>query len=131
MVKKKANIQEIIDENRPIAFEEAVGKADLRSKLAEIRKCDGIIGYMLRDPNSALVDLNEPTRIPEYAIFSSATGEAAIKLSKALSLGDIKHVIVEGKHARMLLVNVGKTRISVFTQKNTDVNNILNKLKES
>jgi predicted regulator of Ras-like GTPase activity (Roadblock/LC7/MglB family) len=130
MVKKKANIQEIINENRPIAFEEATAKADLRSKLAEIRKCDGVIGYILRKPNSALVDLNEPTRISEYAIFSSATGEMASKFCRALSLGDIKHVIVEGKHARMLLVNVGETRISVFTQKNTDVNNILNKLQE-
>jgi len=130
MVKKKANIQETINENRPIAFEEATGKADLRSKLAEIRKYDGVMGYILRDPNSALVDLNEPTRISDYATFSSATSEAASEFSDMFSLGNVKRIIVEGKHTRMLSVDSGETRISVFMQKNTDVNNILNKLQE-
>ena len=91
---------------------------------------DDIIGYILKDPNTAVVDLNEPARISDYALFSSATNEAASKLSEIYDLGEIRHVIVEAKHMLMLSVDIGESRISVFMEKNVDVDNILNKLQE-
>jgi len=39
-------------------------------------------------------------------------------------------VIVEAKHMLMLSVDIGESRISVFMEKNADVDNILNKLQE-
>ena len=130
MVKKKGNLQEVATEGRPIAIEEAAGKYDLRSDLAEIKKHDGVVGYILKDTSSAVVDLNEPARISDYALFSSATSEAASALSEIFGLGKIKRIVVEGKHMKMLSMNIGENKVSVFTEKNADVDSVCEKLLE-
>ena len=130
MVKKKGNVQEIASEGRPIAIEEAAGKSDLRSKLAEIKKHDGVLGYILKDTTSALVDLNESARISDYAVFSSATGEAASEFSGIFGLGEVKRIVVEGKHMKMLSVDIGESKVSVFMEKNADVDGVYEKLQE-
>jgi predicted regulator of Ras-like GTPase activity (Roadblock/LC7/MglB family) len=131
VVKKKGNLQEIASEDRPIAIVEAAGKADLRSNLAEIKKHDGVVGYILRDASTAIADLNEPARISDYAVFSSATSEAANELSLLFSLGEVKRAVVEGKNMKMLSVVINESNVSVFTEKNTDVDGVYEKLQES
>jgi predicted regulator of Ras-like GTPase activity (Roadblock/LC7/MglB family) len=130
MVKKKGNVQEIATEGRPIAIEEAAGKGDLRSNLAEIRKHDGVVGYILKDTNCAVVDLNEPARISDYAVFSSATGEAANELSEIFGLGEVKRILVGGKHMKMLSMDIGESKVSVFMENNADVDSVCEKLQE-
>jgi predicted regulator of Ras-like GTPase activity (Roadblock/LC7/MglB family) len=130
MVKKKGNAQEIASESRPIAIEETAGKSDLRSNLAEIKKHDGVLGYILKDTSSAVVDLNEPARISDYAILSSAAGEAASEFSDTFGLGQVKRIVVEGKHMKMLSVDIGESRVSVFMEKNADADGVYEKLQE-
>lgn len=128
MVKKKGNTQETASEGRLIAIEETAGKSDLRSNLAEIKKHSGVVGYILKDTSSAVVDLNEPARISDYAVFSSATSEAASEFSDIFGLGEVKRIIVEGKHMKMLLLDIGDSKVSVFMEKNADVNTVYEKL---
>ncbi len=45
---------------------------NLQEKLREIKGQEGIIGYILRGQKSAAIDLKDPTKIIEYAVFSSA-----------------------------------------------------------
>jgi predicted regulator of Ras-like GTPase activity (Roadblock/LC7/MglB family) len=130
VVKKKGNVQEIATEGRPIAIEEAAGKADLRSNLAEIKKHDGVVGYILKDTSCAVVDLNEPARISDYAVFSSATSEAASELSDIFGLGGVKRIVVGGKHMKMLSMHIGESKVSVFMEKNADVDGVCEKLQE-
>jgi predicted regulator of Ras-like GTPase activity (Roadblock/LC7/MglB family) len=128
MVKKKGNVQETASEGRLIAIEETAGKSDLRSNLAEIKKYSGVVGYILKDTSSGVVDLNEPARISDYAVFSSATSEAASEFSDIFGLGEVKRIIVEGKHMKMLLLDIGDSKVSVFMEKNVDVNRVYEKL---
>jgi len=128
MVKRKGNVQEIASEDRPIATEETAGKTDLRSNLAEIKKHSGVLGYILKDTVSAVVDLNEPARISEYAVFSSATSETATEFSDIFGLGEVKRTVVEGKIMKMLLLDIGDSKVSVFMEKNADVDSVYEKL---
>jgi predicted regulator of Ras-like GTPase activity (Roadblock/LC7/MglB family) len=129
MVKKKGNVQEIASESRPIIVEETTEKNDLRSNLAELRKQDGIVGYILKDANNAFVDLNEPARISDYAVFSSATSEAANELADIFALGEVKRIVVKAKQTKMLSANVGESNVNIFMEKNTNVDDIYEKLQ--
>ena len=131
MVKKKGNVQETASERRPIAIEETAGKSNLRSSLAEIKQQNGVVGYILRDANSAVVDLNEPARLSEYAVFSSATNEAANELSDVFGLGEIKRITVEGNRMKMLSLDIGESKISVFMEENAEADSVYEKLQES
>jgi predicted regulator of Ras-like GTPase activity (Roadblock/LC7/MglB family) len=129
MVKKKGYVQEIATESRPVVVEETAEKNDLRSKLAELKKHGLIVGYILRDANSAVVDLNEPARISDYAIFSSATSEAASELSNIFAFREVKRTVVEAKQTKMLSVNIGESMVSVFMEKNGDADSVYEKLR--
>ncbi len=129
MVKKRGNVQEITAEGRPEVVEDMAGKNDLRSKLAELKRHGVILGYILKDASSAVVDLNEPARISDYAIFSSATSEAASELSSIFAFGEVKRTVVEAKQTKMLSVNIGESTVSVFLEKNADVGSVYEKLR--
>jgi predicted regulator of Ras-like GTPase activity (Roadblock/LC7/MglB family) len=129
MVKKKKDSQEITTLTEPIATEEAISTNDLRTNLEEIKTWDGVIGYILRNTTSAAIDLNDPTKIIDYAILSSSALEASEELSKLFNLGKIKNIIVEGKETKVLSLTVGENRISIFLEKQADYEKILKKLQ--
>jgi len=129
MVKKKKDSQEITTLTEPIATEEAISTNDLRTNLEEIKTWDGVIGYILRNTTSAAIDLNDPTKIIDYAILSSSALEASEELSKLFNLGKIKNIIVEGKETKVLSLTVGENRISIFLEKQADHEKILKKLQ--
>lgn len=129
MVKKKKDSQEITTLTEPVATEEAISTNDLRTNLEEIKTWDGVIGYILRNTTSAAIDLNDPTKIIDYAILSSSALEASEELSKLFNLGKIKNIIVEGKETKVLSLTVGENRISIFLEKQADYEKILKKLQ--
>lgn len=130
MVKKRGNTQEVASERGPVAIEEASTKGDLRSSLAEVKKWDGVVGYILRDESSALVDLNDPAKITDYAILSSATHEAAEEFSTLFGLGKIQRTVVQGKMIKMVSLDIDDARVSVFTEATADTDKIMKKLQE-
>ncbi len=103
-------------------------KADLREALDNIVTKEGVIGYILKGPTSATVDLKDPSNIIDYAVFSSAAFESSDSLSHLFALGKIHSVVLEGKDVKVLFVTIDDQRLSVFMEKNVDHNSINKKL---
>ncbi len=91
--------------------------ASLATSLAEIRKLKGVQGYILRSNTSAVFDIVEQDKVPDYAILSTQIEEAYPGMAKSFKLADIESVIVEGKDAKVLCMSVGGHKMSVFMDK--------------
>jgi predicted regulator of Ras-like GTPase activity (Roadblock/LC7/MglB family) len=120
MTKKKRGIQMVGQVTEPIAIDLTVSVNDLRAKLEEIQKQDGVIGYILRNTSSASIDLKDPAKLIDYALLSSSALDASEELSELFALGNVRSVLVEGKNIKMLSLIVDGNRISVFMEKNVD-----------
>jgi len=129
MVKQKKNLEETASELEPIAIEKAVCEDNVRPLLEEIKKSDGVIGYILRNTSSATIDINDPTKVSDYAILSSSTFEASEQLSELFDLGKIKNITVEGKDTNTLHLKIDENNISIFMEKNADPKKILEKMQ--
>jgi len=128
MVKQKKNLEETANELEPIAVEKATCEDHVRPMLEEIKKSDGVIGYILRNTTSATIDINDPTKVIDYAILSSSTFEASEQLSELFDLGKIKNMKVEGKDINTLHLSINENDISIFMEKDIDPKRILEKL---
>jgi len=134
MVKKKQSKQEnatpvmVDDDELGDTSEEDETYTDLSNKLAEIRQDNGVIGYILRSTTSATIDLKEPEKIVEYAIFSSQVLDSSQEISELFEIGDIESVLIEGKENNALCMDIEGNKISIFMEKNTDHAKILKKV---
>ena len=78
--KRKLNKATLKEEESTIAIdfeeetkEETVAKNEkLKENINKIKTKEGMIGYILRNANSASIDLKDPTRIIDYAVLSSS-----------------------------------------------------------
>jgi predicted regulator of Ras-like GTPase activity (Roadblock/LC7/MglB family) len=131
MVKKKKDELEITTVAEPTLIETTDYESNLRANLEEIKKYDGVVGYILRNTTSASIDLKEPAKIIDYAILSSTAFEATEEVSDVFELGDIKSIIVNGKNVKMLSLTLEQNKISIFMQNNADTEKILEKLNGS
>ena len=133
MVKKKRSQQEnstvIVDDNElSAAPEEDEAYTDLSNKLAEIRKDKDVIGYILRSATSATIDLKEPEKIVEYAIFSSQVLDSSREIADLYELDDVKSALVEGKETKALCMDINGNKISIFMEKTADHADILKRI---
>jgi len=123
---KKKSAQEsatpiFVDEDEIAAPEEEDQTfKDLNEKLAKIRKNRGVIGYILRNTTSATIDLKEPEKIVEYAIFSSQVLDSSQEISNLLETGDVENVLIEGKDNKVLCMKIDGNKISIFMEKDAD-----------
>ena len=97
--------------------EENSAFANLSASLAEIRKLKGVIGYILRSNTSAIIDLSAPDKIIEYAFLSTQMHDSSQEITKQFNLGETESILVEGKNVKVLCMNVGENKISVFMEK--------------
>jgi hypothetical protein len=93
--------------------------ADLRSRLTEINKVEGVKGYILRNSTSAVIDLQNPTKLGDYALLSSQATDACHEISDLFKL-DITKTVIEGADLKVLSMIIGKNRLSVFMEKSVD-----------
>ncbi len=134
MGKKKQSKQEtttpvmVDDDEIGNTQEEDETYTDLSNKLAEIRKENGVIGYILRNTTQATIDLKEPEKIVEYAIFSSQVLDSSQEISELFEIGDIESVLIAGKESNALCMDIEGNKISIFMEKNTDHAKILKKV---
>ena len=134
MVKKKQSLNEtstavIVDEEADVTpNEEDQVFTNLSQTLAEIRKKTGVTGYILRSTTSATIDLKEPEKIVEYALFSSQVLDSSREISETFKLDAIENVLIEGKEAKALCMNIDEVNISIFMEKNADHADILKKV---
>jgi len=127
MVKKKRSFQEVTAANEPVAVE-TTSVGSLRASLEEIKTCNGVIGYILRNSTSAAIELKDPTKIIDYVILSSSALDACEELSRVFDLGEVKDIVVEGKDIKVLSLAVDENKISIFMEKNVDCEEILERL---
>ena len=92
----------------------------IRTFLDDMKTEDGVVGYILRNTKSATIDLNDPTKLIDYAILSSSAKETGKELSQTFGIGEIEHVVVEGKNVKLLSLTIGENDISVFVEKTVD-----------
>ncbi len=127
MTKKKKAVENVAVAE-PLAVEEASSADDLRASLEEIKGYEGVIGYILRNSTSAAIDLKDPSKLIEYAILSSSAIDAGEELSKLFNLGDVKEILVDGKNVKAISFTVNDNKISVFMEKNANLEKILKRL---
>ncbi len=127
-VKQETATAVIVDESELSASSEDQTFADLGGKLAEIRKAKDVIGYIIRNTTSATIDLKEPEKIAEYAIFSSQVMDSTREISDLLEIGDVKSIFVEGNESNALFITIEGNKISIFLEKNADHFRILKRL---
>jgi predicted regulator of Ras-like GTPase activity (Roadblock/LC7/MglB family) len=121
------NLEDIkTKENKPaVTFmrskvKETTPTEKIRTFLDEMKTKDGVVGYILRNTKSATIDLNDPTKLIDYALLSSSAKETGKELSQTFGLGEIEDVVVEGKNVKLLSLTIGENDISVFMDKNVD-----------
>ena len=96
----------------------------LQEKLQSIKGREGIIGYILRGPNSASIDLKDPTKIIDYAILSATAFEAGQDMSAMFEVGEVESIIMEGENTKILSRVVNEHRLSIFMEKDVDHNRL-------
>jgi len=131
MVKKKKDELEITAVSEPTLIEATDSESNLRANLEEIKKYDGVVGYILRNTTSASIDLKEPAKMIDYAMLSSTAFDATEEVSDLFELGSIESIIVNGKSVKMLSLTVEQNKISIFMQNDADTEKILEKLNAS
>ena len=117
---RKKKKQETVNAINPPIIEGSSPENDLRKKLETLKNHNGLLGYIMRNSAFASMDLNDPTRIMDYALLSSSIVDASEEISQICDLGNVKSILVEGKDVKTLILTTGKYTISVFMEKNVD-----------
>jgi predicted regulator of Ras-like GTPase activity (Roadblock/LC7/MglB family) len=97
---------------------------NVQEKLQSIKGREGIIGYILRGPNSASIDLKDPTKIIDYAVLSATAFEAGQDMSAMFEIGEVDSIITEGENTKILSRVVNDHRLSIFMEKDVDHNRL-------
>lgn len=138
MAKKKRSISEttttvFVEDSAAIveaAAEEEQASPDLAARLSKIRERAGVLGYLLRDTNTATIDLKEPEKIVEYALLSSQALESSQEISQMFNLGEFRSALVEGRDMKALCFMIDENRINIFMEKDADHADILNSVTQ-
>jgi predicted regulator of Ras-like GTPase activity (Roadblock/LC7/MglB family) len=126
MVKRRKSIHEtsttviMEDETDVSTVEEDQTFTNLRTSLAEINKCEGVLGYILRNATSATIDLKDPAKLVEYAILSSQALDSSQEIAELFDIGDIENILIEGKDIKVLCMAIDENKISIFMEKTAD-----------
>lgn len=137
MAKKKRSISEttttvFVEDSAAIveATEEEQASPDLAARLSKVRERAGVLGYLLRDTNTATIDLKEPEKIVEYALLSSQALESSQEISQMFNLGEFRSALVEGRDMKALCFMIDENRINIFMEKDADHADILNSVTQ-
>ncbi len=101
----------------------------MQEKLQEIKDQEGIIGYILRSPKSASIDLKDPTKIIDYAVLSSTAFDVGHNITEALQMGEADTIVVESEETKLLAMNINNHRLSLFMEKSVNHDKLYKKLK--
>lgn len=109
-------------------IDEPTSIGSLRVMLDRVKSRDGIIGYIVRGPTSASIDIKDPSKIIDYAALSAEAMDSGENLSQAFELGKISSIVLEGRNVKILLLKKGEHELTVFMDKNMDHISILKEL---
>ncbi len=135
MAKKKNIITQTVPQTEIETDNEIVISSDPEEKiksicdnLAEIRKLEGVIGYIFRSETGATIDLNEPDNIIDYAMVSTEILETSQVVEQQFDTGSIKWILAEGKTVKVLCIADGENRATVFMDTAFDHEEVKQKL---
>lgn len=124
MANKKQLIQNtetpVVVGNQDTTILEASPFKIISENLKSIRNLKGVMGYIIRNGASAAIDLQEPEKLVEYAIFTSQVVDSSQELAKLFSVGDISTVLVEGENLKVLTMIIKENKINIFMKKSVD-----------
>ena len=130
MANKKQSIQKteppVIVENElsiPVIEEDSLFKS-LNNNLQNLKNLKGILGYIIRNADSATIDLKEPEKLVEYAIFTSQVMDSSKELAELFDLGDLATILIEGEELKVLIMIIKENKINIFMKKSVDHINI-------
>ena len=89
----------------------------LSASLVEVRKLEGVIGYILRSNGSAIIDLEPPENIIQYALLSSQIYDSCQEIAQQFNLGETESMLVEGENVKVLCMGLGENKVSVFMER--------------
>jgi hypothetical protein len=132
-VKKKREIQEsmtsvIVEGESAPPMSAEYEFASLCPSLEEIGKCAGFIGYILKNSTSATVNLKDPAKLVDYALFSSEVFDSAQEFSEIFALGETQSILIEGQTMKVLCVRIRENKITIFMEKDADHVDIMNRI---
>ena len=134
MAKKKRSLTEtvttiVIDGDEVVTEpDEGLDLQDWRANLREIRERDGVMGYILRDADSATIDFKDFAKTVEHAMLASQAFDSFEEIKEPLNLGNIESIVIECKNIKMLCIAVGDSTVSIFMEKHVDHAEIQKKL---
>jgi predicted regulator of Ras-like GTPase activity (Roadblock/LC7/MglB family) len=102
---------------------------ELEEKLREIKKQEGIIGYILRSKKSASIDLKDPTKMIDYALLSSSVFDTSQNVTEDLQIGEADTMIIESEKTKILSMSIDNHRLSIFMKKDVNDDKLYNRLK--
>jgi hypothetical protein len=82
---------------------------------------------MLRNMTSAVIDLQNPSKLMDYALLSSQATDACQEISDVFKL-EVTKTVIEGADLKVLSMIIGKNRLSVFMEKNVDHTDIFRRI---
>ena len=100
----------------------------LSENLKSIRNSKGVVGYIIRNKSSAAIDLEEPEKLVEYAVFISQVIDSSQEIANQFSIGDVTNVLVEGKNLNVLNLIIKENKINIFLEKDVDHKKIAQKI---
>jgi predicted regulator of Ras-like GTPase activity (Roadblock/LC7/MglB family) len=120
-----------IEDAKVLPLEGDLDFTNLNATLTEIRKTQGVIGYILRNKTLATVNFAESDKIFDYALLTSQTIDHADSLAQLFNVGKVESMLLEGKNVKTLCIIICGIQISVFMEKATNHSEILEKLLSS
>jgi predicted regulator of Ras-like GTPase activity (Roadblock/LC7/MglB family) len=99
--------------------------AKLLEAVQEIRKRTDVVGFILRNDSKATADLDDSSKIIEYAMLSSQSFETSKAIAGVFNLGETENIFIEGKNLNVLSLVMGQNKISLFLQKSVEHESIL------
>ena len=119
----------VIEEDSVYSAGQKQEDTSLSSVLEQVRKCDGVVGYILRNAESAMIALEDTTNLINYALLSSEIFDLTTKLFELFPLGEAESVLAKGDNLKVLGLVLGSNKISVFMKNEANETEVLNKFK--
>ncbi len=99
--------------------------------LAEIRKKNEIVGYILKNSTHAKADVNKPEELSDLSILATTIFESSRTLLKSCKFGGMKTAVLEGSKMRVLCLNAYGNHVSIFMDRSVDCGRILEQLSQT
>ena len=100
----------------------------VQKKLQSIRDQKGILGYILRGSKSASIDLKDPAKIIDYAMFSATALDVGHNMTETLQMGEVDTIVVESEETKLLSMNINNHHLSLFMEKSVNHDKLSKKL---